>query len=58
MDDTQNQGPGDRNRINVNQAWELTYWTAELGVSEARLRQVVDEVGVLADDVRAALSRS
>jgi hypothetical protein len=55
MDDTEKQGPGDRTRINVNQAWELTYWTDALGVSEDRLRQIVDEVGPLVVDVRNAL---
>jgi len=33
-DDTQKHGPGDRNRINVNQEHELRYWTKELGVDE------------------------
>jgi hypothetical protein len=39
-------------RINVNERWEIDYWTEQLGVTPEELRQAVKEVGVMADDVR------
>ena len=36
-DDSQKRGPGDRNRINVNQEHELRYWTKELDLRTGRL---------------------
>jgi hypothetical protein len=57
-DDLQNRGPADRSRINMNEAWELKYWTKELGCSEAQLRSVIKEVGSSAQAVRERLKRS
>jgi hypothetical protein len=57
-DDTTKQGPADRSRINVNQPHELAYWTQALGVSAARLREVVSEVGTSASAVRERLGKS
>src|SRR6185503_11032643 len=48
-DNLKDRGPQDRSRINVNEDWELRYWTKELGVSEDRLRQAVQKAGVSAD---------
>jgi hypothetical protein len=56
-DDKSNRGPADASRINVNEDYELRYWTKALGVSAERLRAAVEEVGVMADDVRAELRR-
>ena len=55
-DDRANRGPADRLRINVNEEYELRYWTKELGVSEQRLRELVAKHGVMAADVRRALN--
>jgi Protein of unknown function (DUF3606) len=40
-DDRSKKGPADRLRINVHEAYELEYWTKELGVSAAELRGLV-----------------
>ena len=56
-DDKNKRGPADAQRINVNESYEVRYWTEALGVSEARLCEVVAEVGVMADDVRRALRK-
>ncbi|URL59652.1 DUF3606 domain-containing protein [Luteibacter flocculans] len=56
-DDKSKRGPADAQRINVHETYEVRYWTEALGVSEARLREVVAEVGVMADDVRRALRK-
>jgi hypothetical protein len=57
-DDLSKRGQADRLRINVNEKHELDYWTKELDVSEARLRQLVHNHGDMAADIRAALGKS
>lgn len=54
-DNKSNRGAEDRERINVNEDYEVRYWTQQLGVSEARLREIVEHVGPMTKDVRAAL---
>ncbi|SEN19893.1 Protein of unknown function [Luteibacter sp. UNCMF331Sha3.1] len=56
-DDKSNRGPVDAKRINVNEDYEVAYWTRVLGVSEETLRETVKRVGVMADDVQEALER-
>jgi hypothetical protein len=51
-DNLQNRGPQDRNRINVNEPWELRYWTKELGLSEDELREAVKAAGPSVNAVR------
>jgi hypothetical protein len=57
-DDKTNRGPADAQRINVNEDYEVQYWTGTLGVSEEKLRDTVKKVGVMAADVRKALGKS
>lgn len=54
-DDKTNNGAPDRGRINVNEPYEVDYWTRELGVSEALLREAVAAAGVSAENVRKYL---
>lgn len=54
-DDLKNRGPQDRSRVNVNEPWEVSYWTTEFRCTEAQLRAAVDEVGVMAMNVRTYL---
>jgi hypothetical protein len=56
-DDKSNRGPADRVRINVNEDYEVAYWTKELGVSSDRLKDLVAKHGVMAADVRKALGK-
>ncbi|MDB6135350.1 MAG: hypothetical protein JWM59_3593, partial [Verrucomicrobiales bacterium] len=35
-DNPKDRGPQDRSRINVNEDYEVRYWTKELGVSGER----------------------
>jgi hypothetical protein len=56
-DDTSRRGPPDPSRINVNQDWELRYWSRELGVSEEELRRAVQSAGVMVKDVRNHLGK-
>ena len=57
-DNLKDRGPQDRARINVNEDWELRYWTKELGVNEDRLRKAVEKVGASADAVRKELAKT
>ncbi len=56
-DDTSKRGPADRQRVNVQEDYEVRYWTEKWNVSEERLRQAVAAAGVMADDVEAWLRR-
>ncbi|WP_082878933.1 MULTISPECIES: DUF3606 domain-containing protein [Luteibacter] len=51
------RGPTDPTLINVHEAQDLKYWSRSLGVSAERLIKAVEEVGAMADDVRAELRR-
>ena len=44
-------------RIDVDESWEVRYWTAELGCSEDQLRGAVEAVGPMRDDVARYLAR-
>jgi len=55
-DDVRNRGPEDRSRINVNEPWELKYWSKTLGVTPDRLKEVVQKVGTRTEDVEQYLS--
>lgn len=56
-DDKTNRGPRDADRVNVNEDYEVRYWTKRWGVSEQELRTAVKRVGVMAKDVAKALGR-
>jgi hypothetical protein len=56
-DDLTKRGPQDRSKINVNESWEVAYWTGELGVTEAQLRAAVSAVGTSAAAVRRHLGK-
>jgi len=57
-DDLRKRGPEDRSRINVNEPWELKYWSKTLGVTPDRLKEVIRQVGTRTDDVEQYLSSS
>ncbi len=50
-DDLSKRGPADALRVNVNEPWELKYWTAHFRVTEEELRSAVRAAGVMAKDV-------
>jgi hypothetical protein len=54
-DNRKNRGKPDRNRINVNQAYELQYWKEMFGVSARQLAQAVREAGPTVKAVAAYL---
>lgn len=54
-DNLNNRGPQDRSRINVEEEWELRYWSEKFGVTADQLREAVHQVGTSVDDVTAYL---
>ena len=55
-DDLKNRGPADRARVNVNEPWEVAYWTKALGCTEADLRDCTRQ-SVMVEDVRRCLEQ-
>ncbi|MBO1746994.1 DUF3606 domain-containing protein [Stenotrophomonas indicatrix] len=56
-DDKKNTGSPDRDRININEDYELQYWTKALGVSADELRAAVKAVGPTSAAVRKHLGK-
>ena len=56
-DDKSKHGPADRDRVNVNETYEVRHWTEKFGCTEAQLRAAVKAVGVMAKDVEAFLKK-
>lgn len=54
-DDKSKVGGHDRQRINLNEHYEVSDWMKRLGVTEQTLRNAVAKVGNMADKVRAHL---
>lgn len=57
MDDLTKRRPQDASRISLTERWEVEYWTHALGVSEAKLREIVKEVGHSAAAVKRKLGK-
>ena len=57
MDNKTQTAPQDAKRINVNEEYELRYWSEKYGVSPERLRTAVQRVGVMAVDVERELGK-
>lgn len=54
-DNLSRRRPEDPKKVNINQAWEIQYWTRELGVSESQLIRAVNSVGPMVEDVKSLL---
>jgi hypothetical protein len=57
-DNLDDRGPQDRSRINVNESWELQYWTRHFGVDEEQLRAAVKVAGTSVDAVGKHLGKA
>ena len=51
------RGRADRDRINVDQEYEVRDWAKHFGVSEDELRQAVQAAGPMVKDVQRHLNR-
>ncbi|MCU1325291.1 MAG: hypothetical protein JWN34_661 [Bryobacterales bacterium] len=58
MDDTTKTRPHDAQRININERYELQYWTEKFGCTIDELKAAVAKVGVMAADVERELGRA
>lgn len=56
-DNLNERGPQDRSRVNVNEPWELQYWSKKFGVSEEQLKDAVKAAGTSADAVGKHLGK-
>ena len=54
-DDLTNRGPTDRDRINMNEDWEVRYWCSRYGATHEELVACVAEVGPRTADVEQRL---
>jgi len=55
-DDKSKTQPQDAQRVNVNEEYEVQYWSEKFGVSPERLKQAVQKVGTIAKNVEQELS--
>lgn len=56
-DDLSNRGPQDRSRINIEESWEVRYWSQKFGVTEQQLKDAVRAVGQSAEAVQKQLGK-
>lgn len=57
MDNLNRRVPEDPQKVNINQSWEVEYWTKKLHISEKKLRALVAKVGVNVADVKKELQQ-
>lgn len=57
IDDLTNRGPQDRARVNVNEAWEISWWCKKFGCTSEQLKAAVRAAGVMATAVEAYLKK-
>jgi hypothetical protein len=57
-DDRSIRGAADRTRINMQEDFEVRYWTQKWNVSREQLADAVSEVGVMAAGVARKLGKS
>jgi hypothetical protein len=58
MSDDKSKTAADRKRIDVSEDYECRYWSERFGVSADELRQAVERVGPMVDDVARALGKA
>jgi hypothetical protein len=56
-DDKTKRAPQDASRINMNEDYEVRYWTQKFGVTKAQLAAAVKAVGASAKAVGAHLQK-
>jgi hypothetical protein len=57
MDNKDNVGRPDRDRININENYEVEYWTKTLGISAEQLKNAVKTAGTSAEAVKEHLKK-
>jgi hypothetical protein len=57
MDDKSKTGSPDSKLINMNEDYEVQYWSKELGVSKEKLQEAVDAAGTSVAAVKEYLQK-
>jgi len=57
MDNKNNVGSPDHDRINIHENYEVEYWTKTLGISSEELRKAVEAVGTSAEAVKKHIKK-
>ncbi|MES2267695.1 MAG: DUF3606 domain-containing protein [Bacteroidota bacterium] len=57
MDSKQNVGSPDRDRINVNEDYELQFWSEKFNISRDELKEAVKAAGTSVKDVQEYLNK-
>ncbi len=57
-DDRTKRGAQDRDRININEDYEVQYWSQKFGVSKEQLASAVDAVGPMVVDIARRLGKA
>ncbi len=57
-DERSKAGPADRDRINVQERYELEYWSSKFGVTPEQLKEAVAKAGVMVKDVARQLGKT
>ncbi|QPH40403.1 DUF3606 domain-containing protein [Pedobacter endophyticus] len=57
MDNKLKTGAADRGRININEGYEVDYWSNKFGVSKDKLKAAVQTVGTSASAVQEYLKK-
>jgi len=57
MDNKNNTGSLDRDRINIHENYEVEYWSKKFGITPEELRKAVQSVGTSADNVEKYLKK-
>lgn len=56
-DDLSKRRPQDANKVNVNESWELDYWSKKFGVTKEKLKEAVKAVGTSAAAIQKHLGK-
>jgi len=56
-DDKSKTGREDSSRVNINEDYEIQYWTKKWGVTAQQLIDTVKRVGPMVNDVQRALGK-
>ena len=56
-DDKTKKGPADAARVNINEDFEVSYWTQKWGVSAEALKAASKKVGPMATDIARELGK-
>ena len=57
MDNKENIGSPDRDRINIHENYEVEYWAKKFGVTPDQLKEAVKQAGTTATAVEEYLSK-